>query len=180
VCYVYAGSGAYAHFWARDQDLNSSRGLLFFAPSDTGRANLRADKNNESGYTFTFDYGGTFQAKTVSQTSDADKKDKITPIENALEKIDQLDGVTFLWAENGMPSAGVIAQQLLNVLPECVGSVFDDQGDFDDEGQLVREPDLTRRSYSVEYSGPVALCIQAIKELKKKVLELEQKVSPTE
>ncbi|MFC3189814.1 tail fiber domain-containing protein [Pseudocitrobacter faecalis] len=173
VCNVYAAGTGYAHFWARDEDRTTSRGVMYFAPSDTGRVNLRPDQGATLGYTYSFDFSGTFQTKTVTQTSDEDKKDNITPIENALEKIDKLDGVTFTWKENDMPSAGVIAQQLLEVLPDCVGSVFDDPGEFDNEGNVIREPDVTKRSYSVEYSGVVALCVQAIKELNKRVAALE-------
>ncbi|MFD2023885.1 tail fiber domain-containing protein [Pseudocitrobacter faecalis] len=134
MCNVYAAGTGYAHFWARDEDRTTSRGVMYFAPSDTGRVNLRPDQGATLGYTYSFDFSGTFQTKTVTQTSDEDKKDNITPIENALEKIDKLDGVTFTWKENDMPSAGVIAQQLLEVLPDCVGSVFDDPGEFDNEG----------------------------------------------
>lgn len=175
VCNVYGTGTGYAHFWARDEDKSTSRGVIYFAHSDTGRINLRPDQGASLGYTYSFDFGGTFQTKTVTQTSDADKKEKITTIDNALDKINKIDGVTFLWKENEMPSAGIIAQQLLEVLPDCVGAVFDDPGEYDNEGNVIREPDLSKRSYSVEYSGVIALCVQAIKELNEKVVELSNR-----
>lgn len=157
---------------------------------------------------FQFDAGGNFTAPgtltcyAVTQTSDADKKKDIKTIDNALEKVLSLNGVTFNWKDSGLPSAGVIAQKLIDVLPEAVGSVFDDHDQYEeveeteeydevDEGgnvtkgyrsvkvnRLVKERDETKRSYTVEYSGVVALCLQAIKELNAKVETLEKKLNP--
>ena len=147
---------------------------------------------------------GNITCVSLTQTSDADKKADIKPIENALEKILSLDGVTFNWKDSGLPSAGVIAQQLIDILPEAVGAVFDDHNHYeeveeteevdevDEEGsitkvsriikvnRLVKPLDETKRSYTVEYSGVVALCLQAIKELNAKVETLEKKLNPQE
>ncbi|AXF65220.1 tail fiber domain-containing protein [Leclercia sp. W17] len=145
---------------------------------------------------------GNISCVSLTQTSDADKKDDIKPIENALDKVLSLDGVTFNWKDGGLPSAGVIAQQLIDVLPEAVGSVFDDHNHYaeveeteeveevDENGnvttisrpvkvtRLVKPLDESKRSYTVEYSGVVALCLQAIKELNAKVETLEKKLNP--
>jgi len=137
------------------------------------------------------------QCVALTQTSDRDKKDFITPITNALDKINAIDGVTFAWKTDGTPSAGVIAQELMKVLPEAVGSTFDENDEYgteeqqverevvDEEGntttvtetvsvtKLTRKRDESKRSYTVEYNGVIALAVQAIKELSKEVNDLK-------
>ncbi|SAA62804.1 Uncharacterised protein [Enterobacter roggenkampii] len=124
---------------------------------------------------------GNITCVSLTQTSDADKKDDIKPIEGALEKVMALEGVTFNWKDSGLPSAGVIAQELIKVLPEAVGSVFEDHDQYESvevvneagevtiTRQLTRQRDDNKRSYTVEYSGVIALCLQAIKELNDKI-----------
>ncbi len=124
---------------------------------------------------------GNITCVSLTQTSDSEKKDDIKPIECALDKVMALDGVTFNWKDSGLPSAGVIAQELIKVLPEAVGSVFEDHDQYESveeinaDGEmtitrrLVRKRDDSKRSYTVEYSGVIAICLQAIKELNAKV-----------
>ena len=142
------------------------------------------------------------QCVALTQTSDRDKKDFITPITNALDKINAIDGVTFTWKLDGTPSAGVIAQDLMKVLPEAIGSTFDEKDEYgteeqqvekevvDEEGnttivtetvsvpKLVRKRDDSKRSYTVEYNGVIALAVQAIKELSEKVSAMEAYIGP--
>ncbi|MBB6113123.1 hypothetical protein F4826_000001 [Rahnella inusitata] len=142
------------------------------------------------------------QCVALTQTSDRDKKDFITPITNALDKINAIDGVTFTWKLDGTPSAGVIAQDLMKVLPEAIGSTFDENDEYgteeqqvekevvDEEGntnsvtetvsvtKLVRKRDESKRSYTVEYNGVIALAVQAIKELSEKVAAMEAYIGP--
>lgn len=144
---------------------------------------------------------GNITCVSLTQTSDETKKDRIEPIENALDKINTLDGITFLWKDSGIPSAGIIAQQVREVLPEAVSSVFDDHNEYgeveeevevDEEiggvitkvtkkvtvTKMIRERDDSKRSYTVEYSGVLALAVQAIKELSEKVSVLEAYIGP--
>ena len=128
---------------------------------------------------------GNITCASLTQTSDADKKDDVKAIENALDKVMSLSGVTFNWKDSGLPSAGVIAQELIKVLPEAVGSVFEDHDQYEtveevnEAGevtfpqQLTRKRDDSKRSYTVEYSGVIALCLQALKELNYKVESLK-------
>ncbi|MCK6988882.1 tail fiber domain-containing protein [Enterobacter asburiae] len=124
---------------------------------------------------------GNITCASLTQTSDADKKDDIKAIENALDKVMSLSGVTFNWKDSGLPSAGVIAQELIKVMPEAVGSVFEDHDQYESveevneagevtiTQQLTRKRDDSKRSYTVEYAGVIALCLQAIKELNAKI-----------
>jgi len=148
-----------------------------------------------------FGCSGTVTCSSVIQTSDKDKKDDIKTISDALAKINTIRGATFIWKDTGLPSAGVIAQELKEVLPEAIGTVFDDHDEYGEvdqevehevEGengeittvkeivktrQIVRKRDDSKRSYSVEYSAVIALAVQGINELSEKVRSLEAEVA---
>lgn len=79
-----------------------------------------------------FSVPGAITCVSLTQTSDADKKKNIETIQNARRKVGLLRGVTYILKESGYPSAGVIAQELLEVLPEAVGSVFDDHDEYEE------------------------------------------------
>lgn len=137
---------------------------------------------------------GTITCVSLTQTSDRDKKTDIEPISNPLDRVRKLDGMTYIMRDTGVPSAGVIAQDVLKVLPEAVGSVFEDNDEYADvpvkdkdgkpvlddagnvvtETQLIRRRDESRRSYTVEYSGVIALCVAALKELDQTVTALDK------
>ena len=98
---------------------------------------------------------------TAFYTSDQRLKDNIAPISNALDKVLSISGNTFDWnKESGKEGteAGVIAQEVLEVLPEVVTTR--------DNGYLA-----------VHYDKIVPLLIEAIKELSGKVDELQQKLN---
>lgn len=92
----------------------------------------------------------------ITAYSDETLKDNIEVIENALEKIKDIRGVTFEWKSNGLPSAGLIAQDVNQVLPEGISKQAD--------GILA-----------ISLAAPVALLIEAVKTLANKVEELEAK-----
>lgn len=106
---------------------------------------------------------------TAYYSSDISLKTNIKPIENALEKIDQINGVSFDWTDshliehggeddyfNRKHDIGVIAQEIEKVLPEVVGT---------------RENGIK----AVKYDRIVALLIQGIKELKTELDEVKNK-----
>ena len=91
-------------------------------------------------------------------SSDIALKENIEPIENALDKVNSIGGYTFNYIdapEKGRVP-GVIAQELQQVLPEAVYET--------EEGTLA-----------VRYDNTIALLVEAIKELKERVDELEGK-----
>jgi hypothetical protein len=91
----------------------------------------------------------------VTAYSDARLKTNIKVIPNALEKIMKIDGVTYerIDDDSNKRHTGVLAQQVLEVLPEAV---------------LGSEDTI----YSVAYGNMGGLFIEAIKELKKENNEL--------
>ena len=96
-------------------------------------------------------------------SSDERLKQNITPIENAVEKINQMGGYNYDWKEgfenihsHKGHDLGVIAQEVQSVLPEVVTER--------ETGYLA-----------VDYVKLVPVLIEAIKELSAKVKELESK-----
>jgi hypothetical protein len=96
---------------------------------------------------------GEVTAVDFNSTSDFNLKTNIQTVDNALDIVDNLRGVSFEWKENGKKSYGVIAQELEKVLPE-----------------LVKGNDPK----TVSYSGIIGVLIESIKELKKEVEKLKE------
>ncbi|GAL58430.1 hypothetical protein EV102420_10_02110 [Pseudescherichia vulneris NBRC 102420] len=159
----------------------------------TGTEKYFAMRNNGN-----FTTQGNISCVSLTQTSDADKKDEITTINDARDKIRLLRGVTYILKDTGMPSAGVIAQELMDVLPEAIGSVFDDYDQYesveepyevetlDENGELItvtetrvvtrlkRARDDSKRSYTVDYAAVTGLVLQTAVELDQAVAALEK------
>jgi len=98
---------------------------------------------------------------TAFYTSDARLKDNVTPIDDPLAKVLSISGNTYDWNEKSGKSGddvGVIAQEVLEVLPQAVTTR--------DNGYLA-----------VDYQRIVPLLVEAVKELSARVQDLEQKLS---
>ena len=146
-------------------DLTSDvTGVLPVANGGTGVSSITANKlltgngtsamTVESGLTYdgsTFTVSGTVSATEVTATSDERLKSDIKTIDNALDKVMSMRGVTYtMQAEKG---TGVIAQEVEKILPEVV---------VDNEYK------------SVAYGNMVGVLIEAIKDLKKEIDEHKQ------
>ena len=94
-------------------------------------------------------------------TSDIKLKENIEVIDNAVDKVKQLKGVTYTLKSDGNRLTGLIAQDLEKVLPEAVYETTD--VDDDDKHLAIR------------YGNTVGLLVEAIKELEARVKELENK-----
>lgn len=87
--------------------------------------------------------------------SDITRKENVKPIENALDKVSKLGGYTFNYIDRPEDKmTGVIAQELLEVLPEAVYKTEDKDGN---------------EIYAVRHGNIVGLLIEAIKELNEKI-----------
>ena len=95
---------------------------------------------------------GIITAFDFNSTSDETLKTNINTINNALDIVNDLRGVSFDWKETGKPSFGVIAQELEQVLPA-----------------LVSDTDPK----TVNYNGIIGVLIEAVKELKAEVDDLK-------
>ena len=94
---------------------------------------------------------------TAYFTSDKRQKDNILPILNSLEKVKKLNGVMWDWNVDNtdeitktLPTTGLIAQEVQEVLPEVVIERKD--------GYLA-----------IDYSKMIGLLVEAIKELEQKI-----------
>ena len=130
----------------------SSTGYIYFdshsGTSDTtGTHELRFSAGGQ------IDADGDIIAFSSATASDAKLKTNVNKVENALDKVSQLDGVTFEWIRDGKESAGVIAQNVEEVLPSAVKEV-----------ESLKVEGETHKS--VDYNQLSALFIEAIKELK--------------
>jgi len=109
---------------------------------------------------YKLDVTGTIRATgDVIAFSDARVKDNVVTIDNALDKVNKLRGVTYTRndIEDKQTKMGVIAQEVLEVIPEVVQQ--------DDKG-----------NYSVAYGNMNGLLIEAIKELKAEIEELKSRL----
>ena len=105
---------------------------------------------------YDLDVLGTMRASSdVIAFSDKRVKENIKTINNALDKVTKLRGVTYTRKdiEDKSIKVGVIAQEVLEVLPEVVNQ--------DDKGM-----------YSVAYGNIVGVLIEAVKEQQKQINEL--------
>jgi hypothetical protein len=101
--------------------------------------------------------------------SDRNKKENIVEIEDAMDKLSQINGYTFDFKTNDVEkakgyvphaSSGVIAQELIEVLPEAVES--------NDDGELF-----------VHYDGIIPLLIEGLQEQQEQIRELDAKLDAT-
>ncbi len=105
-------------------------------------------------------------APNVYIRSDVRLKSNFKPIKNALERVEQLDGLIYDKAEyiGGEPvqtEAGIIAQTLQDVLPEAVHETEDSKGN---------------KILTVSSQAQIALLVEAVKTLSSRVKELESKL----
>ena len=102
---------------------------------------------------------GVVTATDFNSASDAKLKTNIQPIADPLEKVTQIQGVSFNWIKDNKPSMGVIADELQKVLPE-----------------LVSDTDPK----TVNYNGLIGLLIEVVKEQQEKIQSLEQRITRLE
>ena len=106
-----------------------------------------------------FHADGDVIAQSTTISSDRRLKENIEVIPNALDKLQALNGVSFDWKKTGEKSAGVIAQEVQEVLPEAVKEVIPVKGG---------DSHLT-----VNYHALTSILIESIKELKAEIEELK-------
>lgn len=100
---------------------------------------------------------GTLSSTNFNSLSDINKKTNISTIDNALDTVKQLRGVTFNWKDSGKASLGVIAQELEQVLPMLVSTSASGEK-------------------SVSYGNIVGILIEAVKQQQAQIDLLTKKV----
>ena len=102
---------------------------------------------------------GTATATDFNSTSDARLKTNVQLIDDPLEKVLQIKGVSFNWIENNKPSMGVIANDIEEVLPELVTDT---------------------NPKTVNYNGLIGLLIEVVKEQQTQIDSLNERLSRLE
>ena len=119
------------------------------SPGEVGLGNLSSSGNALAGaFTATGD---------ITAFSDVRVKENIETIPNALDKVSALRGVTYNKLGESKSSIGVVAQELLEVIPEVVHE--------NEDGM-----------YSVAYGNIVAVLIEAMKEQQEQINDLKIKL----
>tara|TARA_E500000331_G_scaffold358220_1_gene423479 strand:+ start:9624 stop:12086 length:2463 start_codon:yes stop_codon:yes gene_type:complete len=134
-------------------------GSMHMDMNSSGADNLLIRDGTTTRFTFARATGNLTATGNVTAYSDINLKKEIKPIKNALDKVCKINGVTFQRADLETQSrfAGVIAQEVEQVLPEVVST--DEQG-----------------FKSVAYGNLVGLLVEAIKEQQAEIDELKAHV----
>ena len=103
--------------------------------------------------------GGTTLADAWTTRSSRRFKTNIQPLSGALEKIEQLQGVSYQRKADGKHEIGVVAQDVVQVVPEVVSR--------DPKSQEVQ---------GVDYSRLAALLIEAVKSQQAEIQQLKMQV----
>jgi hypothetical protein len=125
---------------------------LTTATTDTNITGLR---RSSTGMTFQ-PSTGTLTVTNLVESSSIALKENIAPIENALDSILKLSGVTYNRKDTKDPEAGLIAEWVDEVLPELVTK------------------DTLGNTQGVKYTKLTAYLIEAIRTLKKEIDEIKQ------
>ena len=99
---------------------------------------------------------GIVTATDFNSTSDARLKTNVQVIEDPLEKVLQINGVSFNWIKDNRPSMGVIADNIQEVLPE-----------------LVSDTDPK----TVNYNGLIGLLIECVKQQQEEINALKASIN---
>jgi len=99
---------------------------------------------------------GVVTATDFNSTSDARLKTNVQVIEDPLEKVLQINGVSFNWIKDNRPSMGVIADNIQEVLPE-----------------LVSDTDPK----TVNYNGLIGLLIECVKHQQEEINALKASIN---
>lgn len=152
-------------------------GTLTWANVDSGGLTITNDTSTDATYypTFTTSTSGSISAANVSSTklyfnpstgalasidystlSDINFKDNVTPIENGMMVVANIEPVSFTWIDTGKKAFGVIAQEIEKILPDIVTT--------SPEGKKT-----------VSYDQIIPFLVSAIQDLHKQIQELKNR-----
>ena len=137
---------------------------MFWSTNDGGDGSIRFANESGTRILYMNRLGNGGPSGSWSTGSDQRKKDNITTVTDALDKVNQLRGVDFNWKEKygGHADSGVIAQEVEQVVPELV-DIVDASTEEEENFSDLRV---------MKYQNAVGLLIEAVKELKAELKEL--------
>ena len=126
--------------------------------------------------------GGAYVNGSLGQSSDANLKENIITVSNALEKVKAMRGVKFNWKKDGRADYGVIAQEAETVVPELVSET--ETKKLTQAGSLKKRPDesdyVTETQKGFSYTSMVGILIEAIKEQQATIDSLTARIDALE
>jgi len=149
--------------WDGNNLINSN---MWCSGSGSNQKVVIGSENTPGSFSFGLEVVGSFKTAKIYHSSDRRWKKNIKPIDSALLKVEQLQGVTYNWKTREFPEKqftegtqiGLIAQDVETVLPELVCT--------DSDGYKA-----------VEYSNIVAVLIEAIKEQQQLIEDQNKKIA---
>lgn len=137
-------------------NLNKLNSYVFGAITDYSLAQIEAEVLNESIYLDVF------------AGSDLRLKKEVAPLQNSLDKVLALDGISYLWNEKAAATApqntqiGLVAQQVVSVMPDLV------------------KKDIATGNLAINYTKITPYLVESIKELKNIIDSQEKRISQLE
>lgn len=131
----------------------TSAGIATFAQGLIGSPNINVGSITANDASFT----GIVTASDFNSSSDIALKENVEVIENPLDKLLELRGVTFEWKENKKSGVGVVAQDVEKVLPQAVGGSKDHK--------------------TVNYNAIIGLLVESVKQQQKEIDDLRKRMS---
>ena len=98
-------------------------------------------------------------AGSILTPSDSNLKKNINKIENSIEKINNISGYTYERIDTGNIESGLLAQEVIGILPEVV------------------EFNKNTNHYNISYGNMAGLFVESIKALNDKINMLTDKIS---
>lgn len=142
-------------------EVKSNSGYLFYAQKSSDGSRILS-------------VNGNIACQTLSQSSDRDLKDNIQVISDATAAIRKMNGYTYTLKENGLPYAGVIAQECMEAIPEAVGSFIQYGEELAGPTQSGHELREETRYLNVDYAAVTGLLVQVARETDDRVTALEE------
>ena len=103
-------------------------------------------------YTDAITNSGAIYSNSFVYSSDVSLKEDIQTIENPLEKVQALRGVSYKWKDTGRKDIGLVADEVQEVLPELV---------------------VEKGHKHIDYGHMIGLLVEAMKEQQKEIEELK-------
>ncbi len=125
---IYAKANNQKYFQGGDDaglyDINVANTVGIYGVQDSTKGNIKLGSSGPmlSGESGKLTIGGDATANAFYYSSDKQLKKDIRKINNPLDKIMQLEGISFKWQEDNEESLGLIAQDVEKVFPELVST----------------------------------------------------------
>ncbi len=177
-------SSTYGVF-AQTSGINSTTGAINYGvyASATGPANTAPANTVPTSGTYAGYFAGAVYASSIATSSDISLKSNIKKEESSLEKLTQLNPVTYNYNpdkdglrlnHSNQLQHGFVAQELEKVFPEMVTNLI--HPTFNEKNEQVG----TKTLKAVNYNGLISILTASMKEMSAKIVKLEEKLASHE